>query len=81
MVVTLTRGQRYRIFYRVRGVHRSVQEFTALYLGEDREGRPQFSLRPLAGTSWLNWGDLLGAERVADSTPPAYPRRSARQTW
>lgn len=74
----LVEGHRYRVRYRLTGVHRKDHEFVGTYLS-DESGRTelvaQFSLRPASGTSTLAYRCILEVTEVPVTVPHSNPRR------
>lgn len=74
----LVEGHRYRVRYRLTGVHRKDHEFVGTYIG-DESGRlelvAQFSLRPVSGTSTLAYRCMLEVTEVPVTVPHSNPRR------
>ena len=73
----LKRGVRYRIRYRIPGVHRSVHEFVGTFLGNAQhlgQDVAQFSLRPVSGTSTLQYRYILEHAEVDGSVQHSNPR-------
>lgn len=71
----LEKGKRYRIRYRG-GSTQTIREFVGDYLGQDHLDRPQFSLRPVAGTSWLEKDIAFEVlEEVGKDVPNSIPRK------
>lgn len=74
-------GKRYRVRYRIAGVHRADHEFVGTYLG-DESGRPervaQFSLRPVSGTSTLAHRCIVEVTEMPKTVPHSNPKRVTR---
>jgi hypothetical protein len=66
-------GRKYRVWYRIPGVHRKDRVFIGTFIGMDR-AKIQFSLRPEAGTSWIESPWLIDAEEVDKSVAHRAPR-------
>lgn len=58
-------GKRYRVTYRIKGLHRTDHVFVGDLIGKDGPSGYVFSLRPESGTSSLAKAHLLRYEEVA----------------
>ena len=74
----LERGYTYRIRFARQGGNYQWSEMimTGVYLGENHIGEPEFSLRPLAGTTALNLHDkILWVDEMPKNSEPKLPKR------
>jgi hypothetical protein len=60
MTVTLLRGKRYSVLFRLSG-YKNPRICVAQFLGTDDRGQYVFNFRPLAGTSQIHPDQILGA--------------------
>lgn len=75
----LVEGHRYRVRYRIIGLHRADHEFVGTYLSDVPDklyATAQFSLRPISGTSTLEYRHILEVTEVAKTVPHFNPRRT-----
>lgn len=71
----MTEGLLYRVIYKSQSGNYQwyKKEAWMVYIGDDRDGNPLFSLRPLAGTQQLDIENLLEAYEMPSSSKPKMP--------
>jgi hypothetical protein len=68
IVIKFIEGRKYRVTYKIKGVHRREHVLVAQFLSEN-DYYFVFNARPIAGTQSLDKKNVIGAQEVPVNTP------------